>query len=197
MNRRIKMVSAVAVGSMLSMGWPARVALSVQPDSQRAAAVKLDEAKSAEATATIAAAANQKEKITGTVTFTQEGDKVKVVADIDGLTPGEHGFHIHEKPDLSAPDLSSAGGHFNPDHHHHGGPGAAEHHAGDLGNLTADDKGHAHLEVTVAGLSIDGEKNGVVGHCVIIHAKPDDLKSDPSGNSGPRIAGGVIEIKKA
>lgn len=196
MNRRITMVSAVAVGSMLSIAWTARAALSGQHVSQRPGAVKLDEAMSAEATATIAAAANQKEKITGTVTFTKVGEKLKVVADIDGLSPGQHGFHIHEKADLSAPDLSSAGGHFNPDHHHHGGPDATEHHAGDLGNLTADDKGHAHLEVTLSGLSIDGEKNGVVGHSVIIHAKPDDLKSDPSGNSGPRIAGGAIELKK-
>lgn len=196
MNRRIKIASAVAVGSMLSMGWCARLAHSAQNLPQRPGAVKLDEVMAGEATAVIANAANHKEKITGTVTFTQAGTKVKVVADIDGLSPGEHGFHIHEKADLSAPDLSSAGGHFNPDHHHHGGPGAAEHHAGDLGNLTADDKGHAHLEVIVEGISVDGEKNGVVGHSVIIHAKPDDLKSDPSGNSGPRIAGGVIELKK-
>lgn len=149
------------------------------------------------AVATIQSAGNVSEKITGTVTFTEDGDKVKVVADVDGLKPGDHGFHIHAKPDLSAPDLSSAGGHFNPEGHHHGGPDSAEHHAGDLGNLTADDKGHAHLEVTVAGLSISGEKNGVIGHSVIIHAKPDDLKTDPSGNSGARIAGGVIEAAKA
>jgi Cu-Zn family superoxide dismutase len=131
--------------------------------------------------------------VTGTVTFTQDGDHLKFVADIDGLAPdSEHGFHIHEKGDLSDPDLKSAGGHFNPTKEKHGGPESEHHHAGDLGNLKADDKGHAHLEGTVMHASLSGDTS-IVGRSVIIHAKADDLKSDPSGNSGARIAGGVIK----
>ena len=140
-------------------------------------------------------ASGHKEEIKGTVTFTAAEGGVKVVADIDGLTPGQHGFHIHEKADMSDPALKSAGGHFNPDHHKHGGPESAEHHAGDLGNLTADAKGHAHLDAVFKGLTIEG-KDGVVGHSVIIHAKADDLKTDPAGDARRRIAGGAIEEEK-
>jgi Cu-Zn family superoxide dismutase len=133
--------------------------------------------------------------VTGTVTFEMKDGKLAFVADIDGLAPNtEHGFHIHEKGDLSDPDLKSAGGHFNPTKEKHGGPESEHHHAGDLGNLTADDKGHAHLEGTVMHATLSGNgDDSIVGRSVIIHAKPDDLKSDPSGNSGARIAGGVIK----
>jgi len=147
------------------------------------------------ATAQIHNAANHEGKITGTVTFTSVADGVRVVAAIDGLSPGQHGFHIHEKGDVSAPDLMSAGGHWNPGGHKHGGPESAEHHAGDLGNLTADDKGHAHLDEVFKGLTIEG-KTGVAGHSVIIHEKADDLKSQPAGDAGKRIAGGEITIGK-
>jgi Cu-Zn family superoxide dismutase len=130
----------------------------------------------------------------GTVTFTQMGDKVKVVADLTGLPPGKHGFHIHEKGDLSAPDLMSAGGHFNPGKHPHGGPTTSPVHEGDLGNITADSNGTAHLEVTVDDISIGtGNPNDIMGRAVIVHAKTDDLSSQPAGNAGARIGGGKIE----
>jgi Cu-Zn family superoxide dismutase len=148
------------------------------------------------AKAMIQGAGDNKDKISGTVTFTQEAHGVKVVADIKGLTPGKHGFHIHEKPDLSAPDLMSAGGHWNPTNHKHGAPGSGEHHAGDFGNLTADASGNAHLDQTFEGLSVNGSE-AVVGHSVIIHEKADDLKSQPAGDSGKRIAGGVIKASGA
>ena len=137
-------------------------------------------------------------KPTGTVTFTQSGeDKVKVAYDLKGLTPGKHGFHIHEKADLSAPDLSSAGPHFNPTKHKHAGPDAAERHAGDLGNVEADSSGNAKGSETVEGITVGGGAgNDIVGKSVILHEKADDLKSDPSGNSGGRVGGGVIEMKK-
>jgi Cu-Zn family superoxide dismutase len=133
----------------------------------------------------------------GTVTFTQMDHGVKVVAELTGLPPGKHGFHIHEKGDLSAPDLSSAGGHYNPEgpSHYHGGPTTNPMiHAGDLGNIEANVSGEAHLEVTVHNISIGG-KNDIIGRSVIIHAKPDDLKSQPAGNAGARIGGGIIEEK--
>jgi superoxide dismutase, Cu-Zn family len=135
--------------------------------------------------------------VTGTVTFTEMGNMVKVTAHIMGLAPNStHGFHIHEKGDLSAPDLSSAGGHFNPGGHQHGAPGGMSH-EGDLGNLKADGMGMAMYDATVEGISVGtGEKNDIVGKSVIIHSGQDDLKTQPTGNSGGRVAGGVIELKK-
>lgn len=135
--------------------------------------------------------------VTGTVTFTRGPDgNVAFVADVVGLEPNStHGFHIHDKGDLSAPDLSSAGGHYNPTHEAHGGPDAPHHHAGDLGNLVADAGGHARLTGTVPGVSLGGA-NSILGRSVIVHAKADDLKSQPSGDSGGRVAGGVIESAK-
>ena len=137
------------------------------------------------------------QNVAGTVTFIPDKDGVKVIADLTGLSPGKHGIHIHDKADLSAPDLASAGGHWDPEgHKQHGGPESEpdKRHAGDLGNLEADATGKAHYEITIAGVSIGG-KDDIVGHSVIIHAKEDDLKSNPSGNSGGRVAGGVIEVK--
>jgi superoxide dismutase, Cu-Zn family len=129
-------------------------------------------------------------KVTGTVTFTKVGDDVQVVADIQNLTPGKHGFHIHEKGDCSAPDAASAGAHFNPTMKHHGGPESMDHHAGDLGNITADASGKAHLDWK-GKLSLTG-KDSIIGKSVVVHEKEDDLKTDPSGNSGARIACGAI-----
>jgi Cu-Zn family superoxide dismutase len=148
------------------------------------------------AVAKIYGAGETHDKITGTATFTQIEHGVKIVVDVDGLTPGKHGIHIHEKPDLTDPKLISAGAHFNPGgaEHHHGSPDDAKRHAGDLGNIEVDDKGHGHLELKDDELAVDG-KNGVVGHSVIIHAKVDDLKTQPSGASGDRVAGGAIVLK--
>jgi Cu-Zn family superoxide dismutase len=133
--------------------------------------------------------------VTGTVTFTKTADAVDVVADVSGLTPGKHGFHIHEFGDCSAADAASAGGHFNPTHKAHGAPDAAEHHTGDLGNLEADASGKAHLTWKDKGMTMSGE-NSIVGRGVIVHAKEDDLKSQPVGNAGGRLACGVIGVAK-
>lgn len=140
----------------------------------------------------------QGNKTSGTVRFTQEGgNKVKVVADIQGLQPNsKHGFHIHEFGDCSAPDATSAGGHYNPEGHAHAGPDAKERHAGDLGNLEANAQGNAHLEITLDNLTITGQRNPIIGRGVIIHAKADDLKSQPTGDAGGRIACGVIGVAK-
>jgi Cu-Zn family superoxide dismutase len=131
----------------------------------------------------------------GTVTFTQTPDgKLKVVADITGLKPNsKHGFHIHEGTEVG-PDGMKAAGHYNPEKHKHAGPDAPEHHAGDLGNLVADENGKAHLEITLDDIFITGDKNNVVGRAVIVHAGEDDLKTQPTGNSGARIGGGVIKL---
>ena len=129
-------------------------------------------------------------QVTGTVTFSKVGDEIQVVADIQNLKPGQHGFHIHEKGDCSAADAASAGAHFNPTQKHHGGPMTAEHHSGDLGNIQADASGKAHLDWK-GKLSLSG-KDSIVGKSVVVHEKEDDLKTDPTGNSGGRIACGTI-----
>ena len=133
----------------------------------------------------------------GEIMFHQMGDKVHITGEISGLKPNsKHAIHIHEKPDLSAPDLMSTGGHYNPDKHIHGGPTTSPVHAGDLGNLEADDKGVAKMDLTVDNISLGGAKNDVVGKPVIIHAKEDDYKTQPTGNAGGRIGGGIIEMSK-
>jgi Cu-Zn family superoxide dismutase len=114
---------------------------------------------------------------------------VQVVADITGLTPGKHAFHIHEFGDCSAPDAASAGSHFNPTKEPHGAPDAAQHHVGDFGNLEADSSGKAHLELKSNKLKFSGE-NSILGHAVIVHEKVDDW-SQPVGNAGGRQACGV------
>ena len=149
-----------------------------------------------EAVAEIHGAGDMHDKIHGKATFTQEGNGVKIVVDADGLTPGKHGIHIHEKPDLSDPKLMSTGGHFNPADadHKHAGPMDPMRHAGDLGNIEVDSKGHGHLELMDDALMVEG-KNGVVGHAIIIHEKEDDMKTQqPPGAAGGRVAGGAIVL---
>ena len=111
-----------------------------------------DAAKAPAAVANIRSAEAHKEKVTGKIEFFPQGDGVRVVAHVNGLTPGQHGFHIHEKGDLSDPKLVSAGPHFNPGGHKHGGPESDMRHAGDLGNLDADAKGHAMLDKVFKGI---------------------------------------------
>lgn len=133
-------------------------------------------------------------KVQGTVTFVREGTKTRVEAKITGLTPGSHGFHIHEKGDCSAPDATSAGGHFNPTGASHGGPDDANRHAGDFGNLEADNTGSVDYTKTFDNLSFTGD-GSIIGKAVIVHGGADDLKTQPSGNAGNRVACGVIEQK--
>lgn len=130
--------------------------------------------------------------VSGIVRFTQSGDALRVEAKVSGLTPGEHGFHVHESGDCSAPDASSAKGHFNPGSKSHGHHGGAERHAGDMPNLVADASGNAGFQGDISMLSLGSGANGIIGRSVVIHADPDDYKSQPAGNSGKRIACGTI-----
>jgi Cu-Zn family superoxide dismutase len=135
--------------------------------------------------------------VAGTVRFEQSGSKVIVTAAITGLKPsGEHGFHVHEKGDCSAPDATSAGGHFNPAGKAHGHHGKAERHAGDMPNLRADASGAARLMWESDLLSVGSGAANVVGRSVVIHRDPDDYASQPAGNSGPRLSCGVIVAGK-
>lgn len=133
----------------------------------------------------------------GIVRFTQIGNIVKVVADIEGLkSNSKHGFHIHMFGDFSSSDGKSAGGHYNPEGNKHGGPTDAGNHAGDLGNLEAGADGVAHYELSVSNISINGSLNPILGRGVVIHAGSDDLVSQPTGNAGARIGFGVIGVAK-
>lgn len=133
-------------------------------------------------------------KVEGTVTFTAENGGVKIVADVKNLTPGKHGFHVHEHGDCSAHDAMSAGGHFNPTNTKHGGPDSAERHVGDFGNLEANENGVAHYERLDKIISLNGAQS-IVGKSIVVHADEDDFHTQPTGNSGARIACGVIEAK--
>ena len=133
--------------------------------------------------------AKEESKVAGVVEFIQDGETCRLVGEITGLTPGEHGFHIHEFGDLRDPKGMGAGSHFNPKGHKHGAPGSDERHVGDLGNVKADDKGVAKIDIKVEGLSL----HFVLGRSLVVHAKPDDF-SQPVGNAGPRVGVGVIAI---
>lgn len=151
------------------------------------------ETKAPSAEATLAP--TQGSNASGHVRFTEVDDGVSIEARVAGLTPGGHGFHIHEKGDCSAPDATSAGGHFNPTGQPHGHPGKDDHHLGDLPMLTADASGQAMLSTVVKGLSIGSGDGNIVGRAVIVHAMPDDYTTQPTGNSGGRLACGVIGTK--
>jgi Cu-Zn family superoxide dismutase len=131
----------------------------------------------------------------GTLTLRAEGDGVRISGELAGLKPGsEHGFHVHENGDCSAPDATSAGGHFNPAGQAHGSMDADPHHAGDMPNQMADAQGVADVNVLVPGMSLTpGSDHYVIGRALVVPAQPDDYQSQPSGNAGARIACGVIE----
>lgn len=133
-------------------------------------------------------------EVTGTVTFTIVEGGVRVTADVQGLTPGKHGFHIHEIGDCSAPDASSAGGHFSPMEVPHGAPDSPQRHAGDFGNIVADEAGRAQAEFIDTHIMLEGP-HSIIGRAVIVHADEDDLVSQPTGNAGGRVACGVIQAQ--
>jgi Cu-Zn family superoxide dismutase len=151
--------------------------------------------KTKEGRATEAVAAlnpTQGSVVRGTVTFKEVPAGVQIIGDIEGLTPGKHGFHVHEIGDCSAPDASSAGAHFNPTAMPHAAPTQAQRHIGDLGNVLANENGRVHLDYIDPVLRLSGE-NSIIGKSVIVHAQEDDLKTQPTGNAGGRVACGVIE----
>jgi len=130
----------------------------------------------------------------GTVTFTQKGDKVLLVANVTGLKPGqEHGFHIHDKGDCSSGDGMSTAGHFNPLGKPHAHPSTSDRHAGDMFALKADDSGNATLSTELDIITVTEGPTGVVGRGLIVHAQPDDFKTQPTGNAGARVACAVIQ----
>lgn len=128
----------------------------------------------------------------GVVTFTQEQGGVHVVAKLTGVPKGDHGFHIHEFGDCSAADGTSAGGHFNPTSMAHAAPTAEKRHMGDMGNVTADDQGNVALDYIDKHIVLAS----IIGRGMVLHANPDDMTTQPTGNAGARIACGVIGVGK-
>lgn len=133
----------------------------------------------------------------GMAMFHQRGDMVMLHVHVQGLKPGqEHGFHIHDKGDCSSGDGMSTGGHFNPGAKLHGKHDAPERHAGDLPSLKADAAGRVDVHLQLAGVSIGSGAANIVGRGLIVHADPDDYRTQPTGNAGARIACGVIEAHR-
>lgn len=134
--------------------------------------------------------------VKGDLVLTNQGTAVSIRGDLTGLAPGkEHGFHVHEVGECSGPDFQSAGEHFNPTKDPHGGPRSSTRHLGDIPNVKADENGRATIDVSLKGVTLvdkDGGPNQILGKAIVVHAMPDDYKTQPSGNSGARIACGVI-----
>jgi Cu-Zn family superoxide dismutase len=174
MNRMVMVALVLAVG-----------VVTLESNSQEKAA------KPQKAVAVMQPASNS--KVTGVVAFSVRDEHVEVSGEILGLTPGSHGFHIHEYGDISALDGGSAGAHFNPTDMPHGSPGDSKRHVGDLGNIKADAEGKAIIQIRDKAISLDGP-NSIIGRALVVHAKADDLKSQPSGDAGDRVACGVIGL---
>jgi Cu-Zn family superoxide dismutase len=137
-----------------------------------------------------------KSQVQGTIRFSVQGDSVHIHGEIRGLTPGKHGFHIHDFGDLSDQgEGKSAGGHFSPEHQPHGRPSDAKRHAGDFGNIEADKNGVAKIDFKDAVVKLSGPQ-AVIGRAIVVHAKKDKF-TQPSGDAGDRVAFGVIGIANA
>lgn len=133
--------------------------------------------------------------VSGKLTASPITGGVRITGEIGGLSRGTtHAIHIHEKGDCSAADATSAGGHFNPAQQAHGRAGGGPHHGGDMDNIIADGNGVARVDVRALGVSLGGGATDIGGRAVVVHAMPDDYRTQPTGNAGGRIACGVIQL---
>lgn len=170
------------------------LALGACGNSPRTSAAAPGAAAPAPAAAMAQLQPTQGSQVSGSLQFTPQADgSMRVQGSVQGLAPNsEHGFHVHEKGDCSSPDGLSAGGHFNPTGQAHGRFGATPHHTGDLPSLRADARGVATIDFVSRGLTLDQGPASVVGRGLIVHKDPDDYTTQPTGNSGARLACAVI-----
>jgi len=155
-----------------------------------------DKAKMAPAKSITVKLSDAKGKSVGTARLSPDPAGVKITLAVKGLTPGEHAIHVHETGKCDAPDFKSAGGHFNPEHKKHGLDSPEGPHAGDMPNFTVDAKGGSTATITAPGIKLDAGDHSVFtggGTALVIHAKADDLKTDPAGAAGDRVACGLIK----
>ena len=134
--------------------------------------------------------------IIGKVRFEQQDKGMYVVMEIHGMSPGEHGVHIYEFGDLSY-NGEAAGGHWNPDGHPHGvtvKDGIDHVHVGDFGNIIVDPQGNGYMDVLIPGMTLVGDKRSIAGRSILFRAGRDHVLTQPDGNPGPAIAGGIIAI---
>ena len=178
---RKRIVSALAAAGLCALAMPGTVRAQAMAGA----------APVTHAVAVLHATASGKEA-RGEVKFTKVEGGIRVSAKIHGLTPGEHGFHIHEFGDISKSDGMGTGGHFNPAKMDHGARDASPRHVGDLGNIKASENGYVEVDFVDSTLSFAGP-HSILGRGLIVHEKPDDFKQ-PTGNAGGRVAQGVIGV---
>jgi len=183
-QKAFRIMPAAALAAILTLAFSAAMAKDTKaakpPKPPKSVVVKMQDGQGKDA---------------GTATLSSATGGVKIKLNLHGLTPGEHGLHVHQAAKCEGPDFKSAGGHFNPDGKHHGLQNAEGPHAGDVPNFKADAKGNAKVTVTAPNVTLSDGPHSVFtggGTSLVVHAKADDGKTDPSGNSGDRIACGVI-----
>ena len=170
------------------------IALSVVSGATCATGKGATSSKGKQAVAAIASKSDS--HVTGTASFAQAGGKVVLTLSIEGAEPGLHAVHLHEKGDCTAPDGTSAGGHWNPTHENHGKWGTAPFHRGDIGVFEVGADGKGTLTLSTDLWTIGGApETDILGKAVIIHAKTDDFTTQPTGNAGGRVGCGVVEAK--
>ena len=181
---------ALAVGAVCASSF----ALAQETRPADAVGAVMDKAGAHAATATLLDAQG---KDVGVATLTEiAGGGVKVNVAVKGLAAGEHGLHVHETGTCTAPDFKSAGAHWNPTGKKHGKDNPEGHHAGDIPNITVKDDGTGTADFTIAGATLAAGDLSMMdkdGSSVVVHAKADDYKTDPSGDSGDRVACGIVK----